>query len=663
MSRADLLALTPEAIASLSNMGLVKRAQRELADGLVPELIEESGGTVIGTFADGVVARLVPNNSLKETPCSCGANGICRHRIAVALAYPVWHAQHTLESSDLLASAPLNWSPGDIDDAALLATFGAKAVERAHAQVRKGVLATLEVGAIPSAQLPSCSVRFLVPADIAYARCDCALSGGSCEHIALAVWAFRQISKKAPRVGQAVVVRLGSTKDEDVNETSRAAHAVEALLQLVRDILLVGVRDAVDQPARFAELRIALEKQRMTWLNVLCTELQVAIEGYQKRSALYGTREIVALLVEMAGRIRSARALSPHELPARFVLGEDQAPETLLDHVRLVSLGVRLRADEQTRFAEVYLADPDTASVLVLRKRWDYSAGVAPENGPQLARKAIAARLTLQAVATGQMVSKVVKRQANHAIELGVARSMQTSVTPQTGDFGNLPAPLLVKDLATHAVWADSRPPRILRPRVLAAAVHVVAVSEVRDVFYRAAEQELVAELFDLSGHAFTVTLTHRRVAPYAIEAAAAALRQQVRYVAGDLTRYRGNWRLEPIAITADSLHVLDIAPEGVVHSLESASTLIANDPLQAVLVQADAVLEELCHVGLRARATQARPRLLSVIRAPQDIGFAALGARFAALDEALRGSPEDATERWLDAALRLMLVHESTTQ
>src|SRR6516225_4249639 len=92
MSRADLLALSPESVAALSNLGLVKRAQREIASGEGPDLSEDEDGVVTGSFKDGTVARLVPGKSLRDTPCSCGAVAVCRHRVAVALAYPAWHA-------------------------------------------------------------------------------------------------------------------------------------------------------------------------------------------------------------------------------------------------------------------------------------------------------------------------------------------------------------------------------------------------------------------------------------------------------------------------------------------------------------------------------------------------------------------------------------------
>ena len=53
------------------------------------------------------------------------------------------------------------------------------------------VIAPSDEDPVPTARLPACTVRFLVPRDIAYARCDCAMGTG-CEHVVLAAWAFRQ---------------------------------------------------------------------------------------------------------------------------------------------------------------------------------------------------------------------------------------------------------------------------------------------------------------------------------------------------------------------------------------------------------------------------------------------------------------------------------------
>ena len=58
MARADLLALTDDGLTQLSNAGLVKRAQRELAAGTHPVLMELEDGTIEARFADGTLTRL-----------------------------------------------------------------------------------------------------------------------------------------------------------------------------------------------------------------------------------------------------------------------------------------------------------------------------------------------------------------------------------------------------------------------------------------------------------------------------------------------------------------------------------------------------------------------------------------------------------------------------
>src|SRR5258706_14161727 len=98
-----------------------------------------------------------------------------------------------------------------------------------------------------------------------------------------------------------------------------------------------------------------------------------------------------------------------------------------------------------------------------------------------------------------------------------------TSVTPQRGEWESLPSPILVKDLEQPAAWLKTRPPRALRPRLLAENVHAIAVSAVEDVVYLPAEQQLLAKLVDAAGHPFYMRVTHRRSAPNAIDAATMA--------------------------------------------------------------------------------------------------------------------------------------------
>jgi hypothetical protein len=629
--RADLLALTPEAVAALANLGLVKRAQRELAEGAGPALSEEPDGTVTGRFADGVVAKLSPGKTLKESPCSCNAVTTCRHRVAVALAYRPWHeAEH--------AGAPARvdeaWSPADIDDGALERALGAKLLARARAQLARGVLVTLEPASPPTARLPTCTVRFLVPRDVAYARCDCA-EEGACEHLALAVWAFRQGKAQG-------VVALGGVA---LGEGERAV--LERALALARDIVAAGVVRAIPPAARFAEAREASAALGTVWITSLLSDLEQTLEAYHARSAIYGAHDVHELVVELAARARAAHAAQA-ELPARYVLGEDEAPETRLDHVRLISLGARLLADGRTRHAEIFLADPDTAMVLVLRKRWDDVDDV----GPALARRSVAAKISLAQLACGQLVSKAVKRRANHSIEISGSRTQQSSVTPQRGDWDALPAPILVRDIAAHLAAVRARPPKMLRPRVLAENVHVLAVREVSDVVYVPAEQTVVALLQDAEGNVVRATVTHRAVAPHALDAAAAALSGKVRFVSGELGRApdSGEPHLELLAIAGDGLVVPDVAAAVAAPTLSRASVQRAADPVEESIGSAVGLLDEALQHGL---SSAPRDRLRAAAARLDEVGLGALAARVARLAE----SPSPAA--CIDAALWAALLHE----
>lgn len=84
--RPELLELTPQALTALSNAGFVKRSLKELENGNVPEISHENGA-LIATFSDGVRTQLANSQALKEAQCSCGASGMCRHRVMLVLSY------------------------------------------------------------------------------------------------------------------------------------------------------------------------------------------------------------------------------------------------------------------------------------------------------------------------------------------------------------------------------------------------------------------------------------------------------------------------------------------------------------------------------------------------------------------------------------------------
>ena len=88
MPRPDLMALSPDDLAVLTNRGTVKRAQRELESGEIRgELDEATDGEVSARWSDGVECRLPPGKVIGEGRCTCPATELCRHLIRTVLAY------------------------------------------------------------------------------------------------------------------------------------------------------------------------------------------------------------------------------------------------------------------------------------------------------------------------------------------------------------------------------------------------------------------------------------------------------------------------------------------------------------------------------------------------------------------------------------------------
>ena len=682
MSRPDLLALSPESIASLANLGLVKRALREIAAGEGPVITEDAAGVVTGTFNDGVVAKLVPGVSLRETPCSCKAVTVCRHRVAVALAYPSFCAQAAAapgagegaapegraEPSILAeghAEAPKgSWSPAELTDEQLEQVLGWRVMDRAQAAARAGVVIEIrpaEGGEVNAARLPTCAVRFNVPRDLAYARCDCALAE-RCEHIALAAWAFREAaSGGAPLAPKTIELGRGSISAE-------ARRPLKSALDLAVEVLVEGVA-SIRVPhlaPRFAVARSELAGAGLLWPASILADLELSLEAYRDRSARYSAAVAASLITELAARTRAADR--PGELPARFVLGEGEAKETLLEKVRLVSLGARVFADGRDRDAEVYLADPGSGVVLVIRRRFSFAEGEDPESGPELAERRIASKISLGSLASGQLVSRSIRRLVNHEAELP-ARGDQSSVMPHGGDFDVLPPSLFVRDPAAFEQSLRSLAPRMLRPRVLAEGMRAVEVEGVGSLFYRPGEQELWADLETPRGGPIRLVKRHAAVTPGAIDAIARALtgEPRLRFVSGDIRRGPRGLEIDPAALVTDRVIVPDLEPPRPLGlSFPAPPPEPSAEPVADAALLASSLLEEACHIGLARvsagwsdRASEAASRL-------DQGGLQGVAGHFKRLVDRVEDLRRDrsragaAAEAWLSASIRLALLREA---
>lgn len=539
--RADLLGLSEAALTKLSNVGLVKRATKEVA--ATPPRIEvrEDGG-VVCVFADGAVTQLLVGTPLKLSPCTCGASTVCRHRVAAVLAY-----QAHLGTRELASAA--RWNPGEIDDDTLRKCCGVATVRRAEALRNTGMVVELVCGSPeqpPTARLPNATVAFLVADDVTFAKCDCQ-RGGQCEHVVVAVWAFRK-AVHGGVVAFASIAQAWSAQDQLAAQTLAIVLCQLAEFGVASGATLEGLALARSQCAA----------ARWLWPALGVAEVEMLGEKYNKQSASFSLETLRWEVAQLVARLGVARAAPPRSpLPVSWVLGTDTEADTAMAQVRLVALGARTFADGEARTVRLYFVDPDTATVLVLDKHWDHESRV----GEKLGQLFASSKLSVASLAQGELVTRAAKRKANGALDLATARGMQTSLLPSDAGWRMVPAPVRVTDLAQRKLALAQAAPPMLSPRAIASGFAVVEIGTVGSIEASPDGQHVVAYLQDRAGNDFVAELWYRSVAPGAVTALCGALGKGPYGIAGELRMRDGVWHMEPVSVFVDRVIALDLQP------------------------------------------------------------------------------------------------------
>ncbi|WP_242907061.1 hypothetical protein [Actinomadura terrae] len=649
MTRADLLALTPDALAALANRGLVKRAAKDLDAGQGPEVSVDGDGAVHGVFPDGTRAALPPGAGLEAASCSCAATSVCRHRVCLVLAY-----QRTAPAPAEAAADPVAaWSPGAFDDDALARVLGQRAVTAARRTFRAGYTARIHrpSGDDPVArvELPSCTVRFLVPDELGYVDTD-AVAAVRGEVVVLAAWAFRAADEQGAD-GADVRVEVGGEA-----RAAGGGTGLEAALDLAGQVLMEGAAHA--GPVLAAALRRTgtdLAARDLHWPAAAIDELAAQLDAHRERRADYASERLAALIAELHARDRAASAPGSR-VPRSLVLGTDESADTPLRRVRLTALGCRVGGTAETRTADVYLAHADT--VLVLRKHWAVPEGDRLTGADLAGRRVLG--VSLRALAAANVVSESATRSASRAVRVSAGRVAKTTVTPLGEAWAGLPPALLVRDLAAHEREMDAWPPRLVRPRVEAETVRVVEIAEVRDIGYHPGDQRFEAVIADAAGTTAVLSAEYAPHRPAALDVLAEALADGPRLVSGAVRRERGGLVIDPFAVLASGgVVVPDLMPGDGTAEL-GAPPAPAPDPLGAVLDTALAACAEIAHRGLRHVPPGLGGR---VSHAADDL--ARTGLRTAAetltnLAATLTGDdPQASVQAWADATIRLTTTAE----
>lgn len=689
-TRPDLLELTPEALTALANAGFVKRAQKDVAAGLLPALEGNADGTVTASFDDGVRTSLPPGRTLRDAQCSCPASGMCRHRVMLVLAY---QAQAASSSASAAADAPASgteapaepdgaWNPAQFDDAALAASLAPSVREQANrlaaARPVVGVQAWRSASAPPVARLPMCSVRFFSRSSLVHARCDCK-QGSGCAHVAIAVWAFRQAGPLAPGSAEVMVEVLppasaGADNAPVAQQLLMQGDAARALRTQIDALLLSLWLDGSSQPlmalaARFEAVREQSRALGWNWIDDALDELWQLLQAQQARSSRFEPLRLVRVLAELWARLQAAAHAeqprpSQRERPALLasqILGVGVKGEVALDHLRLVSLGAELWSDDAEEGASVLFADPDTQNVTVLERQWSRAADAAAGGAAQALMNRRVAGFPLRQLASGQVITKTATRRANGLVDI-TAGARQTGVLPLSPtSWNDLVAPLRQHSVAALVAHLREAPPDFVRPRQAAngasagasGQLHVVAFErmEVVGSHWDAAAQVLHAELVQAPEDGSSersdagrlhLALPHRAVAPGAVDALARSLAGEygaLRAVAGTVHLQGGQAVMQPLSLlTAQRAVVLQV--EAVAPQPLGLDSEVDDVPaLHALASETLELLAQWLRQGLRHQGGGALTRAEAQVLRLKQAGLARAAALLGAVLENLRSA------------------------
>lgn len=526
--RADLLALSDDDLAALSNRGTVKRARAEVDAGTPTMTLEESPeGVIVAQWSDDARCTIPAGLSIARGQCTCPAAAPCRHLVRTAIAYRA-HAAAARAPSESAASAPTR------------AAIPASIVERATKRFGEGQLFELTRGAKPIARCHSLGVvtRFFIADDPNQAVCDCG-EPAPCEHAVMAVWAFERL---APDVHSGLV----DTRSAPYPVPAKSLDGLEAVL---REWTSVGVSDApgplVD---RVRNAEAACRKDGLVWIAEGLDELATLKAAYDARDARFDAGQLCRVLGELVVRSDATRS-NRGIVPPLFVRGSAVDRPITIASARLVGLGCSVRVRRSSYELTAFMQAEDTGQVVAVVRELTHKAGDTKPLS-DAARASVSKGIALANVASGRTLLKGGKRSPGGVLSFGRAPA---STQPQAFAWEKLRAPVLADGWEEVAAHLAELPPKPLRPRRLAEDVYVVPVASVEGAGFDRVEQSVRATLRDAQGAAAHLEHPfHARAAAGSDALLAALAKERVVFVAGRARMTGANLVIEPFSVVIE---------------------------------------------------------------------------------------------------------------
>lgn len=280
-------------------------------------------------------------------------------------------------------------------------------------------------------------VRFYSRSSIRFARCDC-IEGTLCEHVVLAVQAFVEAKTQQAEfthlIWQMRSEHVTSSDDPFASEEGKTCR--QYVQQLSRALWLGGIsQPPIHYEAAFSRAQQAAERCNWRWVSESLRQLRASVDAFHARASHYHAGECLRQLAALNSRLNCVQEMARRDsigevppMPWRTVVGAGIAGEAKLDHLRLVSLGMRCWQDIEQYGLRIWFTDPDTGSILHLSRSWQRSE---QENSPAATRRLFS--FQAGALAGGQIVSQAAKRSADGELLLAT-RNRLSSVVPLSPD-------------------------------------------------------------------------------------------------------------------------------------------------------------------------------------------------------------------------------------
>ncbi len=648
MPRTDLLSLSDDDLASLTNRGTVKRARRELDAGtLTYEISDETDLIVV--WSDEIRCVFPADQTIHDATCSSGGIGISRHMIRSVLAYQKWIADN--EASSPLdpeqeeageprtpeIKAPQAWNPGDIRDDDLVAHFRKPAITRARKLFDSGVLVELTRGSKPTARFlhQSCTIRFPVPDDVRYARGDCSDATLS-QWVIMAVWSFRLL----PADREAGLISRG--QDAQTIPTKE----ISALHKLLGEWFDEGFAGrSKTWPSRFARSEAEIRKAGLIWPAELMLEIAEQHRLYDESNARFCADQSIRLAGELIARLR-AIANPTDALPQALVRGNRSDARSDIRAGRVVGLGLEVRSSANRNTLLGYFQDCDTGNVVVLKRNIkdpdDHDDHDDLPSFDALAKHSISRGVSIGAAAMSQLMLGGGKRTPTDELILPRSTS-RIAIHPQSFQWEHLLPPISLDNFSQCQQRLDRLPPSYLRPRRYTESLQVFPIQGVSEIEFDVVNQRLTAVLKDHRGDVAAMEAPFYDRGTNAFNEFEKYLREHgslACFISGHVRVSRGCLTIQPLSIvfqmnaeerTAASPWLGATATQSGTTNFNAQERASTGTPIHDFVSDLQTRLAETLIIGLH---TQPPEPYRELAEASERLGFARLPILLKALDQ-----------------------------